>query len=97
MRDGTNKRTDKYGGSVENRCRFLFEVLDALISVFGASKVSLRIGLTGRYNDMYDSDPYTLMKYLLPKLSEYKLQFLELKRHGGLDSKEPVKGTDKDE
>ncbi|KRW99859.1 hypothetical protein PPERSA_10978 [Pseudocohnilembus persalinus] len=97
LRDGTNKRTDKYGGSIENRCRFLFEVLDALISVFGASKVSLRIGLTGRYNDMYDSDPYTLMKYLLPKLSEYKLQFLELKRHGGLDSKEPVKGTDKDE
>jgi len=43
LRDSSNKRTDEYGGSFENRARFLFEVLDALSSVFGADKVGVKL------------------------------------------------------
>lgn len=56
-----NKRTDIYGGSYENRSRFLMEVLDALISVYGNDRVSLRLSPTGRYNDNYDSNPLKMM------------------------------------
>lgn len=85
MRDGVNKRTDKYGGSVENRCRFCLEVIDALISVFGSGRVSARFSPTGRVSDMYDSDPMELMKYLLGELSKRNLAFVELKRHRVMD------------
>lgn len=73
MRDGANKRTDNYGGSIENRSRFLFEVIDALISVFGANRTSVRLSPTGRFGDMYDSNPLELMKYVLKELSAKKL------------------------
>lgn len=65
MRDGSNTRTDKYGGSIENRSRFLLEVLDTVIEVFGADKVGIRFSPTGRYNDMYDSNPVELMRHIL--------------------------------
>lgn len=48
LRDGSNTRTDEYGGSIENRSKFLFETLDALISVYGADRVSVRLSPTGR-------------------------------------------------
>lgn len=59
----------------------MFEVLDALIEVFGADRVSIRLSPTGRYGDMYDSNPKALLAYILPKLEEKKLQFVEIKRH----------------
>jgi len=85
LRDGVNKRTDKYGGSVENRCRFCLEVIDALISVFGSGRVSARFSPTGRVGDMYDSNPMELMKHLLGELSKRNLAFVELKRHRGIE------------
>lgn len=48
----SNVRTDAYGGSVENRCRFGLEALDALISVYGADKVGIKINPAGGYNDV---------------------------------------------
>ena len=82
MRDNTNKRTDKYGGSFENRSRFCLEVVDALISVFGSQRVAVRFSPTGRVNDMYDSNPLGLMKYILGELDKLNLAFVEIKRHG---------------
>ncbi|EAR89565.1 FAD/FMN-binding family oxidoreductase (macronuclear) [Tetrahymena thermophila SB210] len=95
LRDGTNKRTDEYGGSIANRTRFLLECLDALISVFGADKVGIKLSPTGRYNDMYDSNPKELMKYVLAELEKKKIAFVEVKRHGFLESsKDPNQEND---
>lgn len=70
MRDGTNQRTDEYGGSVENRSRFVLEVIDAVIPVWGSENISIRLSPTGRFGDMYDSNPKALLEYLLPQLSK---------------------------
>ena len=51
LRDGTNKRTDAYGGSVENRARFLFEVLDAVVAEAGADRVGIRLSPLSPAND----------------------------------------------
>lgn len=60
LRDGSNKRTDKYGGTIQNRCKFLFQIIEAISPIFPPSRISIRITPTGRYNDMYDSDPLQL-------------------------------------
>lgn len=88
LKDGTNKRTDEYGGSIQNRIKFCLEALDALISVYGADKVGIKLSPTGRYNDMYDSNPLELTKVLLKELEKKKLAFVEVKRHGPNDGKE---------
>lgn len=80
MRDESNVRVDEYGGSIENRCRFLLEVIDQLIEVFSAGRVAIRLSPTDRFNDMYDSNPLELMKYLLSELDKRNLAFVELKR-----------------
>lgn len=57
LKDGTNKRKDKYGSSFENRCRFCLEVLDELIKVFGANRVGLKISPLSRQFGMNESNP----------------------------------------
>jgi len=56
----SNRRTDAYGGSVANRVRFLEEALDAIISVFGADRVGIRLSPSGHWQDMHDEDPVAL-------------------------------------
>ena len=90
LRNGTNKRTDEYGGSIENRCRFCLEVMDQLIDVFGKGRVGLRISPTGRVNDMFDSDPIPLYTHLLQKLNEKAIAFVEIKEAARI-SKEKLK------
>jgi N-ethylmaleimide reductase len=80
LRDFTNQRKDKYGGSVENRVRFPLMVIDALTSVFGADKVGIKLSPIGRYGDMFDSNPIPLYKHLLEELSKRKISFVELMR-----------------
>ncbi len=55
LRDGINNRQDKFGGSIKNRCRFDLMTVDTLISVFGADRVGIKLSLTGRYIDFFDS------------------------------------------
>jgi len=55
LRDGTNKRTDEYGGSIENRARLLLEVTQAVTEVWGAGRVGVRLSPSGTFNDMHDS------------------------------------------
>ncbi len=55
LQDGTNKRTDAYGGPIENRARLLLEVLDAVADVWGSSRVGVRLSPDGEYNAMSDS------------------------------------------
>lgn len=78
LRDGTNKRTDRYGGRVENRCRLLLEVVDAVVAACGAERVGIRLSPSGTFNDMGDSDPEQLFVYLLNQLSRLNLAYLHL-------------------
>src|ERR1700686_5649926 len=56
LQDGINRRTDIYGGSIENRSRFLLQVVEAMVSVWGGNRVAVRIAPGGRWNGMADSD-----------------------------------------
>src|SRR3546814_4989112 len=57
LQDGSNKRTDAYGGPIENRARFLLEVTQAAISAWGRDRVGVRLAPSGTYGSMSDSDP----------------------------------------
>jgi N-ethylmaleimide reductase len=76
LRDGTNKRTDRYGGSAHNRCRFLCEVTDAVLQEWQADRVGVRISPNGTFNDMSDSDPKATFKVAIDGLRDRKLAYL---------------------
>jgi len=78
LQDGTNKRTDDYGGSLENRARFLLEVTQAAIDVFGADRVGVRLTPSGEYGSMSDSDPETTFGYVTRKLDEMGIAYLHV-------------------
>jgi N-ethylmaleimide reductase len=78
LQDGVNKRTDAYGGSIENRSRFLLEVLGVLVEVWGANRVGVRIAPGGRWNGMSDSDPDALFDYVAAQLNRLALAYLHI-------------------
>ncbi len=80
LRDGANKRSGSYGGSIENRARLMLEVLDAAISVWGADRVGLRISPLNSYNSMIDSDPVALTTYIAEQTSARGLAYLHVMR-----------------
>lgn len=78
LRDGSNRRTDAYGGPVENRARFLLEVVDAVVGVWGADRVGVRLSPTGTFNSMSDSDPLATFGHAAEALRPYGLAYLHL-------------------
>ncbi|HLH11828.1 MAG TPA: alkene reductase [Methylovirgula sp.] len=78
LRDGTNKRTDAYGGSVENRVRFALEVADAILRVWDAKRVGIRIAPVTPFNDISDSDPARIFVHLAEKLSARGLAYIHV-------------------
>jgi N-ethylmaleimide reductase len=78
LRDGTNKRTDAYGGSIENRTRFLLEVVDAVTAVVGAERTGVRISPQNGQNDITDSDPQNLFNHVAAALSGRALAYLHV-------------------
>lgn len=78
LQDGVNKRTDAYGGSIENRSRFLLEVVGALVDVWGANHVGVRIAPGGRWNGMFDSDPDALFDYVAAQVNWFALAYLHI-------------------
>jgi len=76
LRDGSNKRTDAYGGSIANRMRLLLEVFDAVAEVFPAARVGVRISPGSGFNDMSDSDPDALFGAVADALSARKAGYL---------------------
>ncbi len=80
LRDGSNKRTDEYGGSVENRARLMFEVLQAACDVWGSNRVGLRISPLNSFNSMVDSDPIALSTWLAKRLNDFDLAYLHVMR-----------------
>ncbi len=90
--DSVNQRTDRYGGSIENRCRFLFEVVAALVDVAGPGRVGVRLSPTFRehiqYFDVSDSDPEAVYGAAVQGLNDFPLAYLLLTepRAGGLSA-----------
>ena len=78
LQDGSNKREDICGGSIENRARFLFEVLDEVVKIFGKGRVGIRLSPFGTFNDMQDSNPIELFSYVLQEISKRKIAFVDL-------------------
>ena len=76
LQDGTNLRTDDYGGSVENRARLMFEATDAAVSVWGADRVGLHLAPRGDSHDMKDSDPAATFSYVAREAGRRGLAFL---------------------
>ncbi|WOD09046.1 alkene reductase [Marinomonas sp. GJ51-6] len=80
LRDSANQRTDEYGGSFENRARFLREVIEAVTEVMGSGRVGLRLSPLNSFQSMKDSDPVGLIRYLADMLNRYDLAYLHLMR-----------------
>jgi N-ethylmaleimide reductase len=78
LQDGSNHRTDAYGGSIENRSRLLLQVVKALISVWGGDRVAVRIGPSGTWNGMSDSNPHALFDYVADQLNPLGLAYLHI-------------------
>jgi N-ethylmaleimide reductase len=86
LRDGSNHRTDNYGGSFENRARLLMEVTQAVVDVIGADKTGVRLSPVNPFNDMNDSNPHALFNYVAEALNPFNLAYLHAVEggiHGG--------------
>ncbi|MEQ1599657.1 MAG: alkene reductase [Methylotenera sp.] len=78
LRNCSNKRTDNYGGSLENRARLLMEVTQAVVNVAGADKVGIRLSPVNPFNDMHDSNPQALFNYVADSLNQFNLAYLHV-------------------
>ena len=78
IQDGTNKRTDAYGGPVEKRVRFLRESVEALMSVWGEERVGVRISPSGEWGDISDSNPEATFSHVAKVLNEYGIAYLHV-------------------
>lgn len=90
LRDGSNHRSDIYGGSIANRARLLLEVTQAVVDVWGADRVGVRLSPSNTFNDMHDSNPRATFSYAIQALNDFELAYLHLLdpseadlRHGG--------------
>jgi N-ethylmaleimide reductase len=78
LRDGTNRRSDRYGGSLANRARFLIEVTEAVTGVWGAGRVGVRLSPRSDFNSMHDSDPRATFGHAALALSAFGLAYLHI-------------------
>ncbi len=78
LRDGTNQRTDEYGGPARNRARLTLEVTDAVAQVWGANRVGIRFSPGGVFNDMHDSNLLATFSHVLHELNRFKLAYAHL-------------------
>ncbi len=85
LQDSTNKRTDRYGGSIENRARLMLEVTDAVISVWGAGRVGMHLAPRGDAQSMGDSNPLATFGYVARELGKRKIAFICAREHLGED------------
>jgi N-ethylmaleimide reductase len=75
---GTNRRTDTYGGPVENRTRLLFEIAEALTPVWGPDRIGVRLSPLGKMNDIHDDNPEATFGYTAERLSDYGLAYFHI-------------------
>ena len=78
LHDGSNHRTDQYGGTIENRARLLMEVTESVVSVWGAERVGVRLSPSSTFGSMSDTDPEALFNYVVTKLNLFNLAYLHV-------------------
>ncbi|MCR0983655.1 alkene reductase [Roseomonas populi] len=78
LRDGSNKRIDNYGGSIENRIRLMLEVTQAVTDAIGADRTGIRLSPVTPANDARDSDPFPLFKRAVEALAPFNLAYLHM-------------------
>lgn len=78
LRDGTNRRQDEYGGAIENRARFLIEVVEAVTGAIGAGKVGVRLSPTNDYFGISDSEPHVTFPNVAEMLNRFDLAYLHV-------------------
>lgn len=85
LQDGSNRRTDRYGGSVENRARLMIEVTDAVLQVWSPGRVGMHLAPRGDSHSMGDSDPRKTFGYVAEELGRRGLAFIMAREHLGPD------------
>jgi N-ethylmaleimide reductase len=78
LKSGSNQRRDDFGGSIENRARFLLEVMQAVTSAVGAGKVGIRLSPVTTANDAFDPDPQPLFDYVVRELATFNLAYVHV-------------------
>jgi 2,4-dienoyl-CoA reductase-like NADH-dependent reductase (Old Yellow Enzyme family) len=89
LQDGSNHRTDEYGGPVENRARLMLEAADAAVSVFGPGRVGMHLAPRGDSHGISDSNREATFSYLARELGKRNLAFIAAREHVGPDSLGP--------
>jgi 2,4-dienoyl-CoA reductase-like NADH-dependent reductase (Old Yellow Enzyme family) len=89
LQDGSNHRTDEYGGPIENRARLMLEATDAAISVFGAGRVGMHLAPRSDTHGISDSNPAATFGYVARELGRRKIAFIMAREHVGPDSLGP--------
>ena len=82
LRNGTNQRTDDYGGSIDNRLRFMSEVVEAVVAEVGIDRTGIRLSPVGESQGCNDSDNHTLFTAAAARLEELKVPWIELREPG---------------
>jgi len=90
LQDGSNHRTDAYGGAIENRARLMLEVTDAVISVWGAGRVGMHLAPRCDSHSMGDSNPLATFSYVAEQLGKRKIAFIFTRESQGPDSITPA-------
>ena len=85
LQDGSNQRTDDYGGSVENRARFLLEVVEAVAGVWGADRMGIKLSPSNTFYSMVDSNPKATFSYVLEALNPIGLAYVHLMEPNEVD------------
>lgn len=89
LQDGTNKRSDEYGGPIENRARLMLEITDAAIAIWGVDRVGVHLAPRRDAHSMSDSDPAATFTYVAKELGKRKIAFIAAREHIGEDSLGP--------
>ena len=96
--DGSNTRTDTYGGNIENRFRVLGEIVEAVVGVLGSERIGVRLSPASTFNSIRDSDRGAHMAYVIERLNAYNLAYLHIvePRIDGSRDKDPEALTEAD-
>ena len=94
LRDKTNRRTDEYGGSIENRARLLMDVTAAVVKVWGGDRVGIRLSPVSTFGDIADSNPQALFSYVVERLNAFRLVYLHVIEGDTGGAREPAGSFD---
>jgi 12-oxophytodienoic acid reductase len=78
LKDGVNDRTDQYGGSLQNRCKFALDIVEAVVNEIGSEKVGIRLSPFANYSEAGESNPKELGLYLAESLNKYEIAYCHM-------------------